>query len=67
MLIAIAIRPGRHYSVLGVSISLSEVEEHWRKFLVPLKQRELHGVRLILNDADEELKAARQATFVGVT
>jgi len=67
VLVAIGIQPGGHRSVLGVSVSLSEAEVHWREFLVSLKQRGLHGVKLIVSDAHEGLKAARQATFAGVT
>lgn len=66
VLIAIGIQPGGHRSVLGVSVSLSEAEVHWREFFVSLKQRGLHGVKLIVSDAHEGLKAARQATFAGV-
>lgn len=67
VLVAIGIQPDGHRSVLGVSVSLSEAEVHWREFLVSLKKRGLHGVKLIVSDAHEGLKAARQATFVGVT
>lgn len=67
VLVAIGIQPGGHRSVLGVSVSLSEAEVHWREFLVSLKQRGLHGVKLIVSDAHEGLKAARHATFAGVT
>ena len=66
VLIAIGILPSGHRSVLGVSVSLSEAEVHWREFFVSLKQRGLHGVKLIASDAHEGLKAARQATFAGV-
>jgi putative transposase len=66
VLVAIGIQPGGHRSVLGVSVSLSEAEVHWREFLVSLKQRGLHGVKLIVSDAHEGLKAARLATFAGV-
>jgi putative transposase len=67
VLVAIGIKPCGHRSVLGVSVSLSEAEVHWREFLVSLKQRGMHGVKLIVSDAHEGLKAARQATFAGVT
>ncbi|MDA7915254.1 IS256 family transposase [bacterium] len=66
VLIAIGIQPSGHRSVLGVSVSLTEAEVHWREFLTSLKQRGLHGVKLIVSDAHEGLKAARQATFSGV-
>lgn len=66
VLVAIGIQPSGHRSVLGVSVSLSEAEVHWREFLASLKQRGMHGVKLIVSDAHEGLKAARQATFAGV-
>jgi len=66
VLIAIGIQPSGHRSVLGVSVSLSEAEVHWREFLTSLKKRSMHGVKLIVSDAHEGLKAARQATFAGV-
>jgi putative transposase len=66
VLVAIGIQPSGHRSVLGVSVSLSEAEVHWREFLSSLKQRGMHGVKLIVSDAHEGIKAARQATFAGV-
>ncbi|MDA7893342.1 IS256 family transposase [bacterium] len=66
VLIAIGIQPSGHRSVLGVSVSLSEAEVHWRKFLSSLKKRGIHGVKLIVSDAHEGITAARQATFAGV-
>ncbi|MCL4169084.1 UNVERIFIED_CONTAM: hypothetical protein GTU68_062554, partial [Idotea baltica] len=66
VLVAIGIQPSGHRSVLGVSVSLSEAEVHWREFLSLLKKRGMHGVKLIVSDAHEGLKAARQATFAGV-
>lgn len=67
VLVAIGVKPSGHRSVLGVSVSLSEAEVHWRDFLSSLKQRGMHGVKLIVSDAHEGLKAARQATFAGVS
>ena len=66
VLIAIGILPSGHRTVLGVSVSLSEAEVHWREFLSSLKQRGMHGVSLIVSDAHEGLAAARKATFSGV-
>lgn len=53
-------------SVLGVSVSLSEAEVHWRTFFQSLLQRGLHGVELIVSDAHAGLVQARQACFTGV-
>lgn len=53
-------------SVLGVSVSLSEAEPHWRRFLQQLKERGLHGVKMITSDDHEGIRAALKATFTGV-
>jgi putative transposase len=66
VLIAIGIDPAGKRSVLGVSVSLSEAEVHWREFLSGLVTRGLRGVRLITSDAHEGLAAARRAVFGGV-
>lgn len=52
--------------VLGVSVSLSEAEVHWRAFLESLVSRGLHGLRLITSDAHSGLKAALRAVFPSV-
>lgn len=66
VLVATGILPDGKRTVLGVSVSLSEAEVHWRKFLASLVERGLHGVEMITSDAHEGLKAARQAVFPGV-
>jgi len=53
-------------TVLGVSISLSEAEVHWRTFLQSLVVRGMSGVRLIISDDHSGLEAARKAVFGGV-
>lgn len=52
--------------VLGVSVSLSEAEVHWRAFLESLVSRGLHGLTLITSDAHSGLKAALRAVFPSV-
>jgi transposase-like protein len=66
LLVAIGITPEGHRTVLGVSVSDSEAEVHWREFFQSLLARGLCGVRYIVSDAHEGLKAARQACFAGV-
>ncbi len=66
VLIAVGVLPGGKRTVLGVSVSLSEAEVHWREFLTSLVERGLHGVEMITSDAHEGLKAARQSVFPGV-
>lgn len=66
VLIAIGIPREGKRQILGVSVSLSEHEVHWRAFLKSLVERGLSGVGLIVSDNHEGLKAARQAVFGAV-
>lgn len=66
VLIAAAVGEDGRRSVLGVSVSLSEAEVHWRDFLASVQERGLHGVKLIVSDDHAGLKAAREARFAGV-
>lgn len=66
VLVAVGITPDGKRSILGVSVSLSEAEVHWREFLASLTQRGLCGVQLITSDAHEGLAAARKAVLPGV-
>lgn len=66
VLLAVGVLPNGKRTVLGVSVSLSEAEVHWREFLASLVERGLYGVELITSDAHEGLKAARQSVFPGV-
>jgi transposase-like protein len=50
-------------TILGVSVSLSKQEIHWRTFLERLVARGMSGVQLIISDDHVGLKAARQAIF----
>lgn len=66
VLSAIGIDAQGRRSVLGVSVSLSEAEVHWREFLTKLQERGLHGVGLIVSDSHRGLKAACAARLTGV-
>lgn len=66
VLIAIGVLPCGHRSVLGVSVSLSEAEVHWRDFLGSLTRRGMKGMKLVVSDAHEGLKAARKAIMPSV-
>lgn len=66
VLIAIGILDDGRRSVLGVSVSLSESEVHWRGFLKSLIDRGLHGVQMIVSDDHLGLKQARKACFPGI-
>jgi putative transposase len=63
VLVAVAVTPQGKREILGVSVSLSEHEVHWRNFLESLKQRGLGGVQLITSDDHAGLRAARLAVF----
>lgn len=52
--------------ILGVSVSLSEAEIHWRTFLQGLMARGLRGVEYIVSDDHAGLACARKALFHGV-
>jgi len=66
VLVAIGIDAGGKRSILGVSVSLSEAEAHWRDFLGSLHARGLHGVKLVVSDAHAGLKPALDARLTGV-
>jgi len=66
VLIAVGVGEDGKRCVLGVSVSLSEAEVHWRTFMEGLQSRGLHGVVLIVSDDHAGLRAAREARFPGV-
>src|SRR3954451_1950432 len=66
VLVAIGIDTAGKRSILGVSVSLSEAEAHWRDFLAGLQCRGLHGVKLVVSDAHAGLKEALKARLTGV-
>lgn len=66
LLMAAGVGPDGKRRILGVSVSLSEAELHWRTFLDNLIERGLHGVQLVISDDHQGLRKARQAVFTGV-
>lgn len=66
VLVAVGVTPTGKREILGVSVSLSEHEVHWRSFLESLKQRGLGGVQLITSDDHAGEGAARVAVFGGI-
>jgi putative transposase len=66
ILIASGVKTDGKRAILGISVSLSEAEVHWRAFLEELVGRGLHGARLIVSDDHVGLEAARKAVFGGV-
>lgn len=66
ILIAVGVNRAGKREILGVSVSLSEHEIHWRSFLESLKRRGLGGIQLITSDDHAGLRAARVAVFGGL-
>jgi transposase-like protein len=66
VLLAVGVNPKGKREILGLSVSLSEAETHWRDFLAGLQDRGLHGVRYVVSDDHAGLKAALQARLPGV-
>ena len=58
LLIAVGVREDGKRSVLGVSVSLSEAEVHWRQFLTSLTERGMHGLKYVVSDDHQGLKKA---------
>jgi len=65
VLIASGILEDGRRSVLGVSVSISEAEVHWREFFISLKNRGMHGVQFVASDNHEGLKAALKSALPG--
>jgi putative transposase len=66
VLTAVGVDTDGRRSILGVSVSLSEAETHWREFIKTLKHRGLNGVTYVVSDDHEGLKAALNAVMPGV-
>lgn len=66
VLLASGITPEGERQILGVSVSLSEHESHWKAFLKGLKDRGMNGIQLVISDDHEGLGAARRAVFGSV-
>ena len=58
VIIAVGVNGDGRREVLGMEIGTSEAEPIWREFLRSLTRRGLRGVKLVISDAHEGLKAA---------
>jgi len=58
VIIAVGVNSDRRREVLGMEIGTSEAEPIWTEFLRKLTRRGLCGVKLVVSDAHEGLKAA---------
>jgi putative transposase len=66
ILIASGVGQSRKRQILGVSVSLSEAEVHWRAFLEDLVARGMQGIQVIVSDDHAGMRAARRAVLGGV-
>jgi putative transposase len=58
VIIAVGVNGDGRREVLGMTIGASEAETFWTEFLRTLARRGLRGVKLVISDAHEGLKAA---------
>jgi putative transposase len=58
VIVAVGVNADGRREVLGMTIGHSEAEPFWVEFLRSLARRGLRGVRLVVSDAHEGLKAA---------
>lgn len=58
VIIAVAVNTDGVREVLGMAVGASEAEPFWTQFLRSLTRRGLRGVKLVISDAHEGLKAA---------
>ena len=58
VIIAVGVNGAGRRKVLGLTIGASEAETFWTDFLRKLARRGLRGVRLVISDAHEGIKAA---------
>jgi putative transposase len=58
VIVAVAVNSDGRRQVLGMVIGASDAETFWTDFLRSLARRGLRGVKLVISDAHEGLKAA---------
>jgi putative transposase len=58
VIMAVGVNADGRREVLGMDIGPSEAETFWTEFLRKLRRRGLRGVKLIISDAHEGIKAA---------
>jgi putative transposase len=58
VIVAVAVNSDGRREVLGMDIGPSEAEPFWTEFLRKLARRGLRGVKLVISDAHEGIKAA---------
>jgi len=63
VIVAVAVNRDGRREVLGMDIGPSEAEPFWTEFLRKLARRGLRGVKLVISDAHEGIKAAVAKTL----
>src|SRR6201987_2664908 len=63
VIVAVAVSSDGRREVLGMAIGASEAETFWTEFLRSLARRGLRGVKLVISDAHEGIKAAVSRVF----
>jgi putative transposase len=58
VIVAVGVNSDGRREVLGMDIGPSEAETFWTEFLRKLRRRGLRGVKLVVSDAHEGIKAA---------
>jgi len=66
VLSAIGVNEEGKREILGISVSFSEAEVHWRCFFEDLQKRGMRGLQLIISDDHSGLGRARKAVFPSV-
>ena len=66
ILIASGVGKDGKRQILGLSVSLSEAEVHWRIFLQDLITRGMKGVQLVISDDHAGLEVARRSVLGGL-
>ena len=63
VIVAVGVNTDGRHEVLGMTVGHSEAEPFWTEFLRTLTRRGLRGVKLVVSDAHEGLKAAITKTL----
>jgi putative transposase len=63
VIVAVGVNTNGQREVLGLKIEHSEAEPFWTEFLRSLNRRGLRGVRLVISDSHEGIKAAIAKVF----
>ncbi len=63
VIVAVGVNTDGRREVLGMTVGYSEAEPFWTEFLRTLTRRGLRGVKLVVSDAHEGLKAAITKTL----